>query len=51
VAYQFKGYVNLVPYISFTDFGRREIQPIVLGLMELHNHIVGVVKAFAKYIV
>jgi hypothetical protein len=26
-------------------------QPIVPGLTELHNHIVGVVKAFAKYIV
>jgi hypothetical protein len=50
VAYQFKGHGNLVPYVSFTDFGRREL-PIILGLMELHNHIVGVVKAFAKYIV
>jgi hypothetical protein len=51
VAYHFKGQGNLVPYISFSDFGRREIQPIVLGLTELHNHIVGVVKTFAKYIV
>ncbi len=46
IAHKFKGHGQLVPQVSFTDFGRREIQPIVPGLMELNNEIVKIMKQF-----
>lgn len=46
VAYNLKGYGPLRPYVSFRDFGRREIQPVVPGLTDLFNYTVRTVKAF-----
>jgi hypothetical protein len=36
-----------IPQISFRDFGRRKIQPVVPGLTELYNYVVKVVEAFS----
>ena len=36
-----------VPQVSFRNFGRRKIQPVVPGLTELYNHIVKIIDGFA----
>jgi hypothetical protein len=36
-----------VPQISFRDFGRRKIQPVIPGLTELYNYVVKVIDGFA----
>ncbi len=46
VAYHFKDCGELVPQVAFTNFGRREIQPVVQGLSELSNYTITVVKEF-----
>jgi len=49
VAHKFKDHAKFVPQIAFRDFGGRAIEPVVPGLTELFNYVVGVVKAFAEY--
>jgi hypothetical protein len=46
LALHFKGYGNLIPNISFRNFGRRTIQPIVPALIELNNEVVRIVSRF-----
>jgi hypothetical protein len=46
VAHHFKEHGELRPYVSFRDFGRRELQPVVPGLTDLFNYTVRVVGAF-----
>jgi hypothetical protein len=46
VARHFKSYGTLMPYISFRNFGRREIQPVIPGLVDLFNYTVDTVKRF-----
>jgi hypothetical protein len=48
VAINLKAYGKLVPQIAFKEFGRREVQPVVQGLMELNNFIVTVIAQFAQ---
>lgn len=48
LAFQLKPYGNLVPQISFKEFGWRGVQPVVPGLMELNNYIVRVISQFAN---
>ncbi|MBZ5572044.1 MAG: hypothetical protein LAO09_09200 [Acidobacteriia bacterium] len=48
IAVKFKPYGQLVPQISFTDFGRREIEPVAQGLVELYNSVVKVVGQFRE---
>ncbi len=48
LAIKFKGHGQLVPQISFRDFGRREIQPVVPGLIDLFNYAVNTIKAFSE---
>ncbi|MGB9198811.1 MAG: hypothetical protein WCB53_17955 [Terriglobales bacterium] len=50
LAIKLKPYGKLVPQISFKNFGRREIQPVIEGLMELFNETVMIVKGFAQYL-
>jgi hypothetical protein len=45
---KFQSYGNLLPRISFKNFGRRTIQPVVPGLIELFNYTVNTIKAFAE---
>jgi len=35
-----------MPYISFRDFGRRELQPVIPGLVNLFNYTVDAVNGF-----
>jgi hypothetical protein len=49
VVFQFKTYGKLVPQVVFKDFGRRRIQPVVPGLMELFNYVVGMGEVFHGY--
>ena len=46
VARHFKSYGTLMPYISFGDFGRRELQPVIPGLVDLFNYTVDAVNGF-----
>jgi len=46
VAHQFQDYGTLRPYISFRDFGRREFQPVIPGLVELYNYSLNVANEF-----
>jgi hypothetical protein len=46
IARHFKQYGIVKPYISFRNFGRREIQPIIPGLVELFNYAFNTVKRF-----
>lgn len=46
VAHKFKGYGELRPQVSFTNFGRREFEPVVLGLLELYNEVVVILREF-----
>jgi hypothetical protein len=46
VAYQFKSHGPLQPCISFRNFGRREIEPVIQGLTKLFNYTVVSVKEF-----
>jgi hypothetical protein len=46
LAHKLKGYGNLVPQIAFKEFGRREVQPVVPGLMQLNNYFVNVMNQF-----
>lgn len=46
LALKLKGYGKLVPQVSFREFGRRPIEPVVPGLMQLNNYIVNVMKQF-----
>jgi hypothetical protein len=46
IASKFKSYGQLVPQISFKNFGRREIEPVAQGLTELYNATVKVVRQF-----
>jgi hypothetical protein len=46
IALQLKGYGKLVPQISFREFGRREIQPVIPGLIQLRNYILNVTRQF-----
>jgi hypothetical protein len=48
VAFKFKGHGKLVPQVSFRNFGRRPIQPVIPGLTELRDATVSVVAEFAK---
>jgi hypothetical protein len=48
VAFKFKGHGKLVPQISFRNFGRRTIQPVIPGLIELRNYTVSIIAEFAK---
>jgi hypothetical protein len=36
-----------IPQISFRNFGRRPIRPVIPGLTELYNHVVKVIDGFA----
>lgn len=47
VARHFQDHGILMPYISFRDFGRREVQPVIPGLVDLFNYTVDAVKQFA----
>ncbi len=44
---QLKPKVQTIPRISFRDFGRKKIHPVVPGLNELSNYVAGVVAMFA----
>ena len=46
VAHKFQSYGTLMPYISFRDFGRREFQPVIPGLVELYNYSLNVANEF-----
>jgi hypothetical protein len=46
VAHHFKNYGPMMPYISFRDFGRRKLQPVIPGLTDLFNYTVKVVESF-----
>lgn len=46
VTHHFKNYGVLMPCISFRDFGRRKIQPVIPGLVDLFNYTVDAVKRF-----
>jgi hypothetical protein len=46
VARHFKRHGTPEPCISFSDFGRREIQPVIPGLTELFNYTVNAIKGF-----
>jgi len=48
IAFKFKGYGKLVPQVSFRDFGRRPIQPVIPGLIELRDNVARVIAEFAK---
>jgi len=48
LAIKFKGHGKLVPSVSFRNFGRREVQPVVPALMELNNEIVRIVSQFDR---
>lgn len=50
LAYHFKDYGKVVPQVSFGDFGRRETQPVIEGLIELHNHVVSAIKTFSSMV-
>jgi len=50
LASKFKTYGQLVPQVSFKDFGRREIEPVTQALVELHNVVVKVVGMFEQEI-
>jgi hypothetical protein len=43
-------YGELVPQISFTNFGGRDIEPVVQGLTQLYNAVVRVVREFMLHI-
>ena len=47
LAMNLKGYGKLVPQVSFKYFGRRHVQPLAPGLMELNNFIVRTIAMFA----
>jgi hypothetical protein len=46
LAFELKGYGNLVPEISLRDFGRRKIEPVVPALIQLNNYFVQLMKQF-----
>ena len=46
VAHKFQSYGTLMPYISFRDFGGREFQPVIPGLVDLFNYTVEAIRAF-----
>jgi hypothetical protein len=46
IAFKLKGHGKLIPQVSFSEFGRRPIQPVVSGLMQLNNYIVNAMKRF-----
>ena len=46
IARHFKGHGTPQPCISFRNFGRREIEPVIPGLMQLFNYTVDAVKRF-----
>lgn len=46
VAYHFKDQGPLIPYISFRDFGRWKIKPVIPALTELFNYTFKVVQSF-----
>ena len=46
VAHNFQSYGMLMPYISFRDFGGREFQPVIPGLVDLFNYTVEAIRAF-----
>lgn len=46
IARKFQDYGTLMPYISFRDFGKRDFQPVIPGLVDLFNYTIGVVKGF-----
>jgi hypothetical protein len=48
IAFKFKGYGKIVPQVSFRNFGRRPLQPVVPGLTELRDATVSVAAEFAK---
>lgn len=51
IAHKFKGHGQLVPKVSFSNFGRREIQPAVEGLAELNNEVVLLLRRFEREII
>lgn len=51
IAHKFKGHGQLVPNISFSNFGRREIQPVLEGLVELNNEVVLLMRRFEREII
>jgi hypothetical protein len=46
VAYHFKGDGTRQPCVSFRNFGRREIEPVIEGLMKLFNYTISAVEEF-----
>jgi hypothetical protein len=46
VARHFKSYGTLMPQVSFRDFGRRKVEPLIPALVSLYNYTVDVIKAF-----
>lgn len=46
IAFELKGYGKLIPQVSFSEFGGREVQPVVPGLIELNNYVVNVLRQF-----
>jgi hypothetical protein len=46
IARKFQSYGTLMPYLSFRDFGRRDFQPVIPGLVDLFNYTISVVKGF-----
>lgn len=46
VARKFQSYGTLMPYISFMDFGGRQLQPVIPSLVNLFNYTVEVIRRF-----
>jgi hypothetical protein len=46
LAMELKPYGKLVPDISFREFGRRTIQPVVPALLQLYNYIIQLMNRF-----
>ncbi len=47
LAIHFQGHGKLVPVVSFKNFGRRKIQPVMPALIELNNSITSIVSQFS----
>jgi hypothetical protein len=46
IASKFQSYGTLMPYISLRDFGGREFQPVIPGLVDLFNYTVEAIRGF-----
>jgi hypothetical protein len=48
LAMKFKGHGKLVPNIAFSNFARREAEPVIEGLVELFNYVVKLMGTFEQ---